>query len=149
MVTLHGTDLIAIALVLGVGFAVSCALLLRRVKALVNESQLKIGDQLGVLNDAIRTMETRLAEHAAQRSGSGTPKGEVISHSATGNSEGDSSEIEESGEIALEIRAAIAAAAVATLGPNAVVHSVKPALSPWSQQGRVMAQGGHNLRVRG
>jgi hypothetical protein len=54
----------------------------------------------------------------------------------------------ESGEIAPEIQAAIAAAAVAVLGPNAVLQSVKPVLSPWSQQGRVMVQGGHNLRVR-
>ncbi len=50
--------------------------------------------------------------------------------------------------VAPEIRAAIAAAAVATLGPDAVVKSVKPATSSWTQQGRVLVQGGHNLRVQ-
>ena len=55
---------------------------------------------------------------------------------------------EEGTEIAPEIQAALAAAAVATLGPNAVVHSVKAATSPWTQQGRVLVQGGHNLRVQ-
>jgi hypothetical protein len=28
------------------------------------------------------------------------------------------------------------------------VQSVKAVTSPWTQQGRVLVQGGHNLRVR-
>jgi len=47
-----------------------------------------------------------------------------------------------------EIQAVIAAASLAAVGPDAVLKSIKPATSPWTQQGRVLVQGGHNLRVR-
>lgn len=141
-----GTYLILMLAVVVVGFAVSYLLLLSKLKALVTERQLKIADQLGTLDDAIRALETRLAEHQVLVL---SAKAAVsVDELKVGMGERGTDDREEPGEIAPEIQAAIAAATVATLGPHAVVQSVKPALSPWSQQGRVMVQGGHNLRVR-
>ena len=57
-------------------------------------------------------------------------------------------------EIAPEIHAAIAAAAIATLGNHARVRVARrvpsqDVVSPWTQQGRVIVQSSHNLRARG
>ena len=143
--TLLGTDLILVLMALVIGFAVSYVLLLSRVKAMITERQLRIADQLGALDDAIRALETRLREHQLI----GTPSAsEALERTLVHAEDVGEQEIEETGEIASEIQAAIAAATAAALGPDAIVQSVKPALSPWSQQGRVMVQGGHNLRVR-
>ena len=143
--TLLGTELILVLMALVIGFAVSYVLLVSRVKAMILERQLRIADQLGALDDAIRALETRLTEHQLI----GTPAAAAALEQTLVHAEDvGEQEIEESGEIAPEIQAAIAAATVAALGPDAIVKSVKPALSPWSQQGRVMVQGGHNLRVR-
>jgi hypothetical protein len=118
------------------------------MRALLAERQLKIADQIGALDEAIRALETRIARHqavqateaaAAREPGSLT---EVAAESAPVN------ESEQNAEVPPEIQAAVAAAAVATLGPNAVVRSVEAVPSPWTQQGRVLVQGGHNLRVR-
>ncbi|HXS75924.1 MAG TPA: hypothetical protein VN753_07095 [Terracidiphilus sp.] len=140
--TLHGTDLIAIAGLVAAGSALGYAFLWWRVRALITERQLKTADQIGALDDAIRAMETRLAEHQLASSIELQQAPDVPlateSDSAT----------DENGVIAPEMQAAIAAAAVAALGRNAVVQSVRAVTSPWTQQGRVLVQGGHNLRVR-
>jgi hypothetical protein len=47
-----------------------------------------------------------------------------------------------------EIRAVIAAAATTVLPKNAAIKSIRTVPTPWSQQGRVLVQGSHNLRVR-
>jgi hypothetical protein len=141
--TLFGTDLIVLLLVAGAGIGACYLLLLNRLKSMMAKQQLKIADQLGALDDAIRALETRLAEHDALGLRD-APKSVEIPSPANEDTSGE----EEFGEITPEIQAAIAAATVAALGPDAVVQSVKPALSPWSQQGRVMVQGGHNFRVR-
>lgn len=143
--TLLGMDLVVMLGVVVVGVAVSYWLLLSRLKEMLTERQLKLADQLGALDDAIRALETRLTEHQAQTVSLGQSQ---TGDSAAEKVDNSSDEFGESGEIAPEIQAAIAAATVATLGPNAAVQSVKPVPSPWSQQGRVMVQSGHNLRVR-
>jgi len=146
-VTLSGTDLIEIVAIVIAAFGVSYVLLLSRLKAMLTERQLKIADQLGALDDAIRALETRLAEHQLRVSGLDLSNAAASADIAALSVEHGNEDSEESGEIAPEIQAAIAAATVAALGPNAVVQSVKPVLSAWSQQGRVMVQGGHNLRM--
>jgi hypothetical protein len=141
-VTLNGPDLIAIAVLIAAGLAGCYALFMRKLRAMLADRRMEIADQIGALDNAIRVLETRLAERQLQ-----TPLEQTLAVSSSeildeadqaGNSE----------EIPPEIQAAIAAAAVATVGPNAVVQSVKSATSPWTQQGRVLVQGGHNLRVR-
>jgi len=62
-VTLHSTDLILVLALVAAGCATAYLLLLRKIKQIVAERQLKIADQLGSLDDAIRALETRLAEH--------------------------------------------------------------------------------------
>lgn len=147
--TLHGSDLIAIAAMLGAGFAVCYALLLSRLRSLVKERQLRVADQIGALDEAIRALETRLAEHQQTSAVEQMRAASSIEPPHAVAADGDpEDESEESSEIAPDIQAAIAAAAVVALGPNAVVQSVTAAPSPWTQQGRVLVQGGHNLRVR-
>ena len=60
--TMHWTDLILVLVFVAVGCAAGYLLLLRKLKQMVAERQLKIADQLAALDDAIRALETRLAE---------------------------------------------------------------------------------------
>jgi hypothetical protein len=135
--TLHGNDLIAIAVLIAGGFAVCYALFLRKLSATLTDRRMEIADQIGALDDAIRALETRLTERQLPTSLEQTPAVPRLEVRR---------EVEQ--EIAPEIQAAIAAAAIASVGPSAVVQSVKAVTSPWTQQGRVLVQGGHNLRVR-
>ena len=143
MVTMHLADLILILMFVGAGCAVSYLLLLRKIRQVVTGRDLKIADQLAALDDAIRALETRLAEHhaaselvaAAQLIAGSTPQDETRDE-------------KESEVIAPDIQAVIAAAAVAALGKDAHIRSMKPATSSWSQQGRVLVQGSHNARAR-
>jgi hypothetical protein len=138
--TLHWTDLVLILALVAAGSLGGYLLVVRRLKQIVLERQLKIADQLGTLDEAIRALETRLAEHAVSASPE-IRQATVIETSEQEELTG------ESGAIAPEIRAVIVAATVAALGPDAHVRLVKPAASPWSQQGRVLVQGSHNARA--
>ena len=148
--TLRGIDLIVITVAIVGSFAGCYALLLRKLHVMLEDRQSNLADQKEKHDGAIRALETRLAEHQLQAS--------ALERSRGASNLGNSGKVEEDGtpadrgeegsEIAPEIQAALAAAAVATLGPNAVVHSIKAATSPWTQQGRVLVQGGHNLRVQ-
>ena len=144
---MHGTELVFILAAIALAFAGIYVLTLWRVKQIIAERQLKIADQLAKLDQAIRALETRLTEHHARS------RSEVLQNDASVDAERELAGEEGAAEdVAPEIKAAIAAAAVAVAGPNAQVRSVKaaspPAASPWTQQGRVMVQGSHNLRVR-
>lgn len=138
--TLHATDLILIALAVGVGCAASYVFLLRKMRQVSAERDLKIADQLGALDAAIQALETRLAEHR-------NPGSSAIASSAPAANEPEEARPE--GEsISGEIKVVIAAAASTVLGKNAAIKSVRSVPTPWSQQGRVLVQGSHNLRVR-
>ena len=141
--TLHWTDLILVLAFVSVGSAAGYVVLLRKLKQIVAERQLKIADQLGSLDDAIRALETRLAEHHDLLAAPGPGQ---ASTGLTGESE-DTQGAAESESIAPEIQAVIAAATVAALGTDAHVRAVKSVASPWSQQGRVLVQGSHNARA--
>jgi len=141
------TDLIAIGVVLGAGFALCYVLLLWKVRALVAQAQLRIADQIGGLDDAIRALETRIAKHKQIALNESSPIA-AVAESIVGTDRNSASDSEENVEIAPEIQAAIEAATVTVLGPNRVVQSVTTVPSPWTQQGRVLVQGGHNFRVR-
>jgi hypothetical protein len=143
-VTLHWTDLIFTLAIVAVGCAIGYMLSLRRLKQIVMERQFAMADQLGRLDEAIRALETRLTEHHAL---SGANESKPLGVAT--NEQQEALDGTEAGDIPPEIQVVIAAAAVGALGENARVRSVKPAASPWSQQGRVLVQGSHNLRVRG
>ncbi len=141
--TMHIADLILISIVVAAGCAVSYLLLLRKIRQLVTDRDLKIADQLGTLDDAIRALETRLAEqHAASEL---MEAAQLIVDSSPNDEKREEKEAE---AIAPDIQAVIAAAAVATLGQDVHVRSIKSATSSWSQQGRVLVQGSHNARAR-
>ena len=139
-------DIVLILSVGAAGLAAMYLLVLRQVRQIVAERQLKLADHLGRLDEAIRAVETRLAEQRSSPS-------EVSHISAPVIPDTGSPEAEDSAEdVAPEIKGVIVAAAIAAIGPNAQVSSVKPVSappsSPWTQQGRVMVQGSHNLRAR-
>ena len=140
--TLHGSDLAAITVLVVCGLTVCYALFLRKLRATLADRRMEIADQIGALDGAIRVLEARLAEHQLRTRSEPSPS--VLNLDV--RHEAEQSAVSE--ELAPEIHAAIAAATVATVGHNAVVQSVKPVTSPWTQQGRVLVQGGHNLRVR-
>jgi len=147
-VTLHATDLGVILLAVVAGFGLCYALLLSRLRQIVMKRELTLAEQLGALDDAIRALETRLTEH--DLAPAVTASTQVAALSASEQEEDQVTG--ESESVAPEIQAVIAAAAVAAVGQNATVRSVRSvpqhAVSPWSQQGRALVQGSHNLRVR-
>jgi hypothetical protein len=132
---------LVLAMIAG-GFATTYLMVLRGLRRLVHDNQLKVANRLGALDEAIQALETRLAEHHAAET-------RAVQEIAVGVAD-DQESAAEAGEPAVdpEVKAAIAAAAMAALGQNAVVKAIKPVSSPWSQQGRVLVQGSHNLRVR-
>ena len=138
--TMHWADLILMLMFVGAGCASSYLLLLRKIRRIVTERDLKIADQVGALDDAIRAIETRLTEHHAAT--------ELIEAAQLSSLKDETRDEVESEVIAPDIQAVIAAAAVAALGQDIHIRSMKPATSSWSQQGRVLVQGSHNARAR-
>ena len=142
--TLHGADLVLMMTLVAAGCALSYLLLLRRIRQVVTERNLKIAGQLAALDDAIRSLETRLAEHHA----ASDLIEATLGMEAAAREHDEIQDAEESEVITPDIQAVIAAAAVATLGQDVHIRSMKPATSSWSQQGRVLVQGSHNARAR-
>src|SRR3569833_765197 len=122
--TLHGIDLIAIAVMIAGGFAGCYLLLWRRLRTTLLDRHMKVADQIEALDDAIRALEARLAEQHTRTSLPEQSDGVGPSESA--------SDFDEVGEIAPELEAVIAATAIAAGGPDAIVHSVKPVPRPWT-----------------
>ena len=136
----HWAELILMLAVSGAGCAVVYLVLLFKTRQMLNERHMRVADQLAALDDAIRALETRLAEHHL------TP---VVAQSpADENVKDQTQPADDSASIAPDIQAVIAASAVATLGRDVHIRSIKPATSSWSQQGRVLVQGSHNARAR-
>jgi hypothetical protein len=141
-VTMRWIDLILILAFVAMGSAVSYLILIRRIRQVVIERHLQIADQLAALDDAVRALETRLAEHHAASDLIAAVQG--TDDSSLLNDPRD----EESETISPDIQAVIAASAVAALGQDIHIRSMKPATSSWSKQGRVLVQGSHNARAR-
>jgi hypothetical protein len=150
---LHWADAVVMLAIVAAGCAASYLLVLRAVRHTVFEHQREIDRRLTSLTEVIALLETRLAgpeastdalsaeEIEAQSSGVAAAPALLSEARPKPNPE----------EIPPEIQVAIAAAAIAVLGPDAHVRSAKAvrnAVSSWSQQGRVSVQSSHNLRVR-
>lgn len=143
MMTMHWTDLILISAFVGAGYAVGYLILLHKIRRILSERHLKLADQLAALDDAIRALESRLAEHRA-----GSESIEDAPRISGSDSEEDTQGAEDSEAVAPVIQAVITAAAATALGQDVHIRSMKPATSSWSQQGRVLVQGSHNARAR-
>lgn len=146
--TLHWTDLALILAIVGSGVTVGYFLLMRTLHRTVLDRQRELERRVAMLAEVMRSMELRFGDQG--------PSPELT---AAQNAEpeliraADPDHQPENGEVPAEMNVAIAAAAVAVLGPNARVLSsraVRPddIVSPWSQQGRVSVQASHNLRSR-
>jgi hypothetical protein len=142
-VTMPWADLILISVFVSAGSVVAYLVLLHKIRQIVVERHLKTADQLAALDDAIRALETRLAEHHAA-----SQLIEAALRISDSSSQDDTRDPKESEVVAPDIQAVITAAAVAALGQDIHIRSIKPATSSWSQQGRVLVQGSHNARAR-
>ena len=141
--TLHWMDMIWIVGLVVVGSTASYVMLTRKIRQMVTARNLKIADQLASLDDAIRALETRMAEHHTAAELLDSSHGE-----SSASEEPEIADAEERESVEPDIQAVIAAAAVTALGQDIHIRSMKPATSSWSQQGRVMVQGSHNARAR-
>ena len=136
----------AIAVIAAVAALVSAGVsfeLLRRVRRMADRERVLEG-QLSLVDEAVCAIEARLGGEAVadERAGEGRS-------SAAAEAERDGMR----GEIAPEIPAAIAAAAVVAAGERVRVHAMRLVKSEaernaWSQQGRVLVQTSHNVRAR-
>lgn len=141
---MHWADPILNVLLIALACATAYMLLLRKIGRIVSERDLRIADQLASLDNAIRALETRLAEHHVASELMEATRG----MDAGASEQEEECVAEESDGIAPDIQAVISAAAMAALGEDAHIRSIKPATSSWSQQGRVLVQGSHNARAR-
>ena len=158
--TLHWADLVWMVAVLVAGCTASYVLATRRAQTAIAASQREMERRLQALTEAVMMQEPGLAvavpptdalntdemegEPAPAFQGRPLPQMEA-------RTDGDASGSE---EVAPEIQAAIAAATVAIFGNHARVRAARrvpsqDVVSPWTQQGRVIVQGSHNLRTRG
>ena len=128
---------------------VLCLVVLWRMQRVFAGRQRELEKQVSTLDDAVRMLESCLSvlhpqwssAEEAQKSASIVEALEAASEEAIGET------------IEPEIQAALAAAAVAAAGPNARLKSAREIktredVSAWTQQGRVLVQASHNLRVR-
>jgi hypothetical protein len=147
-VTLHWTDLALILAIVGSGAAAGYFWSMRTLRRTVLDRQRELERRVTMLAETMRSMELRIAEQG--------PPSESTAANATGPQAiraAVPAYHREPDQIPPEMQVAIAAVAVAVLGPGARVLSaraVRPekVVSPWSQQGRVSVQASHNLRVR-
>jgi hypothetical protein len=147
-VTLHWTDLALIVAIVGSGSTAVYFLLMRTLRRTVLDRQRELEHRVAMLAEVMRNVEPVLGEQGSSLESTAAQDAEQELIRAA-----DPAHRQEKGEVPAEMQVAIAAAAVAALGPNARVVSaraVRPddAVSPWSQQGRVSVQASHNLRVR-
>jgi hypothetical protein len=121
---------------------------MRTLRLTVLDRQRELERRVTMLAELMRNMELRLGEQGPSSESTAAQDAQLELIRAA-----NPAHRQESGEVPAEMKVAIAAAAVAVLGPNARVLSaraVRPddVVSPWSQQGRVSVQASHNLRLR-
>src|SRR3569833_2287721 len=93
------------------GFGACYAVLLWKLQAIETDRRLKIADQIGVLERAIRNLDRRLAESQDLQDPEASPR--ISCETEAGGERGISDQGEEGREIVPAMQAAIAAAAVA------------------------------------
>ena len=129
-----------------VATGVSVVLMIRQRR--MGERQKELESHLDSIEEALRSVEARL-EGAPGQAASATVVSEARSGADDEGMRGESIDL----EIAPEIQAAIAAAAMVAAGDKARVRSMRQVKahednSAWSKQGRVLVQTSHNVRPR-
>jgi hypothetical protein len=144
-VTLHWTDLALILAIVGSGCTAAYFLLMHSIRRTVLDRQRELERRVTMIAEMMRSLELRLDEQGSSSESAAQDQVPELIAAA------DPARRQE--EIPAEMQVAIAAAAVAVLGPKVRVLSaraVRPeeVVSRWSQQGRVSVQASHNLRSR-
>ena len=150
--TLHWVDIALMVAMALAGGAASYFLLLGRLQRMLAENQRETERRLARLTEAIRSRGAIFEEPATDTSAEPEIEAEPVPVSAA--VEMTEPETQDEEEIPPQIQAAIAAAAIASLGNHARVRSARKVpssdvVSPWTQQGRVIVQSSHNLRTQG
>ena len=150
--TLHWVDIALMVAMALAGGAASYFLLLGRLQRMLAENQRETERRLARLTEAIRSRGAIVEEPATDTSAESEIEAEPVPVSAA--VEMTEPETQDEEEIPPQIQAAIAAAAIASLGNHARVRSARKVpssdvVSPWTQQGRVIVQSSHNLRTQG
>jgi hypothetical protein len=158
-VTLHWADLALMVAIIVAGCGTTYFLLSARLRRILAENHREIDRRVAALTEAIAmrardssedtpatdALEATEIEFEAAASISGFAEASVLP-AVTAE--------QEDAEVSPEIKAAIAAAAIAVFRNHARVHSARrvpssDVVSPWTQQGRMIVQSSHNLRTRG
>jgi hypothetical protein len=144
--TLAWVAAVVIAAVAVLVLAAVCVLLLRRLRQLV-EQQRTLEGQVEAVAEAVCAIELRLEGTSGIAAGAEAIGAQALPEADADGVGGESIDA----EIAPEIQAAIAAAAVAAAGEKARVRALRQVKAPqdnsaWSKQGRVLVQTSHNAR---
>ena len=158
--TLDWTHLALVVASIAAGCGASYFLLLGKLRRILTENQREMEHRLAALTEAIRAGTAVSPEFGTDALSSAEMEPEAAAVRVAGAPKNDQHVAEHTqktaqvDEITPEIRAAIAAAAIAALGNHARVRSARKIpssnmVSPWTQQGRVIVQSSHNLRTQG
>ncbi|MGA2350353.1 MAG: hypothetical protein ABSF70_07970 [Terracidiphilus sp.] len=146
---LNLADFVLIAVLVGLGCALSYVGLWLMLRQSVAEQQATAQSQLSSLTGTLRTLEARITELSQPVAVSSVIEEEAVTLAAKQAVHPGKE------EITPEVLVVIAAAVTAFLGKKVRIRSAKMMRSshmdvnPWSQQGRALIQASHNLRLRG
>lgn len=143
---MHRTAIAAVAALAGAGCAVVYAVTHRSLRRTIGKQKSAADRQIAALATTVKALQRRVAELSrliAARMGE-TPTLEAAPEDARG---------ETPDPLTPEMLAVVTAAAATYVGQEARARSVRLApekapASPWTQQGRTIAQMSHNLRRR-
>ena len=149
---------VVIAVVLGVGWALTYVSLRRTFRRTASALRLETERQLNALTSTLKALETRVAELSqppAMRAAT-VPVPPLVTklEAATPAAKAVLQQTKEE-EVSPEMLVVMAAAVTAFLGKRVRIRSAQmlqspyEIVNPWSQLGRVIVQASHNLRSRG
>ena len=159
--TLNWADFALVMVIVVAGCGAGYFLLFGRLRRMLKENQREVEHHLAALTEAIRAHAPVSPESATDALTAAEMESEAaVVRAFAAPKSGDSraaertQTLQQQEEIAPEIRAAIAATAIAALGNHASVRSARSVpssdvVSPWTQQGRMIVQSSHNLRTQG
>lgn len=161
---LHWIDIALVVVIAAAGSATIYFLLLHRLQRVFAASHREMEHRLAALAQAINMREPASDEVIPETDVLGSAELEPLPATPVENmqppfvesrpaAESDAADHDEA-HIPTEVQVAITAAAVAAFGNHARVRSARrvpstDVVSPWTQQGRVIVQSSHNLRIRG
>ena len=148
-------DFIVIAVLVGAGCLVCSVGLWIMLRQAASAQQRAMEDRLAELADALRALQTKVAELGKTQEKPAEPTSPVAAIEASTPAAADPQTVEPAEEVTPEMLVVIAAAVTAFLGKKVRIRSAKMVRQPretvsaWSQHGRVQVHSSHNPRARG